>query len=109
MITISEPYILAIDPPPPAPRNHVLDTNSPLTLGGLFVVPSSTCQVRHVAVANENAFGVTKFCEHAIWDDLPKITSVQTQYNLLTQSRVERGELYRESGDEVDQYVFLRQ
>lgn len=49
-------------------------------------------QVRHVAVANETPYGVTKFVEHAIWDDLPKIVCVQSPYNLLTQNRVEMGE-----------------
>lgn len=49
-------------------------------------------QVRHVAVSNETPYGVTKFIEHHVWDDLPKIVSVQSPYNLLTQTRVELGE-----------------
>ncbi|CAN0012645.1 unnamed protein product [Ascophyllum nodosum] len=45
--------------------------------------------VRQVAVANETPFGVTRYCEHAIWDGLPKIACVQQEYNLLTQNKVE--------------------
>lgn len=52
-------------------------------------------KVRHVACANETPFGVTKFCEHAIWDDMPKIACVQQEYNILTQNRVEFGESER--------------
>lgn len=43
-------------------------------------------------MANETPYGVTKFVEHAIWDDLPRIVCVQSPYNLLTQNRVEMGE-----------------
>lgn len=45
-----------------------------------------------MAVANEGPFGVTRMCEHAIWDDLPKIACVQQEYNLFTQNKVEMGE-----------------
>lgn len=51
-------------------------------------------QVRHVAVSNENAYGVTKFCHHADWDNLPRIVSVQAQYNLVSQIKVERCETW---------------
>ena len=51
------------------------------------------CKVRQVAVANETPFGVTRYCEHAIWDGLPKIACVQQEYNILTQNKVEMGEL----------------
>lgn len=54
---------------------------------------SQLYQVRHVAVANEGPFGVTRMCEHAIWDDLPKIACVQQEYNLFTQNKVEMGEI----------------
>lgn len=48
--------------------------------------------MKHVAVSNENAYGVTRYCDYAIWDGLPKITSVQVPYNLMTQRSVDRGE-----------------
>lgn len=50
-------------------------------------------QVRHVATAGDTAFGVTRYCEHAIWDDLPKIAFCTQEYNLFTQNKVEFGEL----------------
>ena len=55
-------------------------------------IPYQLHQVRHVAVANEGPYGVTRMCEHAIWDDLPKIACVQQEYNLFTQNKVEMGE-----------------
>ncbi|CAM9995214.1 unnamed protein product [Pylaiella littoralis] len=45
--------------------------------------------VRHVATAGDTAFGVTRYCEHAIWDDLPKIAFCTQEYNLFTQNKVE--------------------
>lgn len=49
-------------------------------------------KVRHVGVAGETPYGVTRYCEHAIWDGLPKIACVQQEYNILTQNKVEMGE-----------------
>ncbi|CAN0096992.1 unnamed protein product, partial [Ectocarpus fasciculatus] len=45
--------------------------------------------VRHVATAGDTAFGVTRYCEHAIWDELPKIAFCTQEYNLFTQNKVE--------------------
>ncbi|CAN0272664.1 unnamed protein product, partial [Discosporangium mesarthrocarpum] len=46
-------------------------------------------QVRHVGVSNETPYGISRFTEHAEWDDLPKIACNQVPYNLLTRLRVE--------------------
>lgn len=45
-----------------------------------------------MATAGDTAFGVTRYCEHAIWDDLPKIAFCTQEYNLFTQNKVEFGE-----------------
>jgi aryl-alcohol dehydrogenase-like predicted oxidoreductase len=30
-------------------------------------------KVRNIGVSNETPYGIMKFCEHAEWDELPKI------------------------------------
>lgn len=47
-----------------------------------------------MATAGDTAFGVTRYCEHAIWDDLPKIAFCTQEYNLFTQNKVEFGEYF---------------
>jgi len=61
-------------------------------VGVLTFVRPLIPQVRHVATAGDTAFGVTRYCEHAIWDDLPKIAFCTQEYNLFTQNKVEFGE-----------------
>ncbi|CAM9857057.1 unnamed protein product, partial [Chrysoparadoxa australica] len=46
-------------------------------------------KVRHIGLCEETTFGLLQACEHADWDDLPKVVSVQNTYNLLERSKVE--------------------
>ncbi|KAG5179064.1 aldo/keto reductase family protein [Tribonema minus] len=48
-------------------------------------------KVRHIGVCNETPYGIAKFLEHAQWDGMPRIASVQNSYNVLNRHTLELG------------------